>query len=207
MKLYHYHTSPLDTLLTKRKQGILSQHEISIAEEEAARLHLPGAYIDHISCFFDPIPSQMLGTLFGDFHQCWFNGNTMIEHIVDTADLDTRVIYRIVETPDKLQYLDSLEKTDDNPDWLKDYYLNLNTIQERNGELGTLRVDLEKQIQIFVGTTSFFYREARKRPDWEENKLKYAACVPHVMLYPSQGRIPVRERYRIVIGEDSRTPC
>lgn len=206
MKLYHYHSTPLDSLLTKRKQGILEPQEITITEEEATRLQLPGAYIDHISFFIDPIPAKLLGELFGDFHQYWFTGNTIIEHVVDTDDLEAQITYRIVETPDKLQYLDSLDIADDHSDWLQEYYIGLNKIQAQNGELGTMRSGLEKQIERFVGRTDFFYQEARKRPDWEENKSKYAACVPHVMLYPAQGMIPVRERYRITIGDDTRIP-
>ena len=205
MKLYHYNKTPIDTLKTKRVQGQVSTQEIQEAENYAKLFQLPGSYIDHLSFFFDPIPSVLLGSLYGDFHSIWWNGNTIVEHVIDTEDLDPHLIYRVVESPEKLAYLDSLEQREGD-EWLINYYVGLNAIQLQNGELGSTRDNLEHQIRVFQGRTAFFYAQAKTRGDWEANKMKYAACVPHLMLYPDSGIIPIREWHQVTIGSEERKP-
>ena len=206
MKLYHYNQLVTDELLTKRAQGILTPEEIREAEQYAKRFKRPGPYCDHISFFMDPIPSSLLAHLFGDFHPVWYRGNEVIEHVVDTRTLDSHILYNVVETPEKLKHLDSAADDDDSDEWLISYFKELNAIQTKNGELGQSLKGLDKQIIRFQGKLGDYYQSAKNRHDWEENKTKYAASVPHVMLYPSTGRIPVASSFYVTVGSDTRKP-
>lgn len=202
MKLYHYSKAALKVLKTRRAQGTLSSAEISEAEHDANEYQFVGAYVDHLSFFFDPIPAALLTRLF-DHHPVWFKGNELIEHVVETESLDRIIPYRVAESPACLKLLDETVDYEEEG-WLEKYFSSIRKIQIQNKERGTHRSDLEKQIQHFKNTTAKYYELAKQRKDWESNKQKYAAAVPHLMIYPTSGQIAVISRNIVVMGHDER---
>lgn len=209
MFLYHYSENIHSTLLSKAAAGVISPAEAtSLRNASKAKGNGGYTYCDHISFFFDPIPSSLLPKVFENEHPFWYRGHKLFEHIVAVKSLPIDIIYHVVESENKTQLLDkfSLENNwvDDNPALLKEWKLLENKVAIDLGEKGRGRTNLEKQILINVGRTADFYKAFASHPDFEFGKKKYAANVPHVMLYPPKGSIEVREIKSLTIGNDRR---
>lgn len=219
MKLYHYSSNLYNVLLSRKAAtgafrqapgttlpgDVLTEAKYRDSLEKAKKFSLPGSYYDHISFFFDPIPSAMIGKLFENNHHTWFNGNKLFEHVIDTRDIPKGFIYDVVETPAAQEQLNATEWVDTD-EFFAAFMKERKVIKQALGELGRGQVELDRQIKRFQGSTEKFYRLAKNLPDWELHRTKYAANVPHVMIYADNGRIPVREINQLIIGSDRRDP-
>lgn len=197
MNLYHYSAEQYPVLKTRRKLGLQPPKQVR-----------DSSYLDHISFFFDPIPSKTLSLIFGKNHPFWFEGNVIYEHVVDVSDLDKDVRFHVVESKQRTELLDQFAEENN---WVKDdpALLAKWLILERRkniewGEIGYSRAGLEKQIKQHVGGTELAYIAASSRDDFEHGRNKYAASVPHLMIYPRSGEIPVRKVFKLKIGDDHR---
>lgn len=74
------------------------------------------------------------------------------------------------------------------------------------GEIGNTVSGLKHQLSKFKGKTKDFYISARKRSDAQEHFNKYAANVPHVMLYPKNGIVNIESVNIVTIGSEVRKP-
>jgi len=200
MKLYHYSKERHSTLLTKRAaSGDRNPSKFDGFKE---------TYNDHISFFFDPIPSKTVGRLFGKEHAVWFPGNVLYEYVIDTNQFENDIFYHVVESAKKTAYLDEFSITHD---WVEDNPATLalwkKEILERSikwGEIGKSLAGLNHQIKLHLGTTEAAYLNAFKRDDWEDGKHRYASNVPHLMIYPRRGEVIYEKISRLVIGNDRR---
>ena len=52
---------------------------------------------------------------------------------------------------------------------------------------GESKQDFEKVVKLFKDKTQYYFEQAKDHPMFETFKQKYAACVPHVMVYPETG--------------------
>ncbi len=208
MILYHYSKGLYPELLTKAESGSMTPIQIKLARQESRRkgyFDLP--YCDHISFFMEPIPSQLLGELFKD-HPVWFKGNSLYEYLVDVSKLPLEIPYRVVESARKTELLDkfTLENNwvEKDPELLEKWLLLKDTKTREWGETGNRRSELVKQIVANQGIIEDAYRSSVQRYDFEDNKTKYAANVPHLMLYPPTGRITPSKIRALTIGYDRR---
>ena len=174
---------------------------------EARKESLDLPYCDHISFFFEPIPSKLLGELFSN-HPVWFKDNSLYEYVIDVDKLPSVIPYHVVESVKKTALYDKfcLEKNwvEDDPKLLQEWEVLEDTKAREWGEKGKSRAQLLKQIAAHQGIIAEAYRKAVVRDDFEWNKTKYAANVPHLMLYPPSGKIIPSEVKGITIGFDSR---
>lgn len=210
MKLYHYSSEFWPELKTRRVSGIASNDEIRAADNSAAQKESHGSYIDHISFFFDPIPSKLLAELFGDGHRSWFKGNVLYEYVIDVDTLEAVIPYHVVESEARTKFMDYfVEKhnwVDDDPVLLKLYLKELKRLEISWGEFGVGLTRLKRQIERKRGKTEAAYLAASKRPDFEDGKQRYASNVPHLMIYPSGGIVSWESVNKVVIGSDKREP-
>ena len=204
--LYHYSAEPHWQLMTRRKLGI-PKEEIVKAEAHAKKLGLEGAYVDHISFFFDPIPTKLLPQIYGDQHRAWAKGTRLYEHTVDVSTLDSQILYRVVESAacTKLAYGFPWPAHDDLETLLR-FLAMTDKLQRKNGELGIDRKELERQILVHKGHTTANFILASERTDFNDGREKYAANVPHLMIYPTSGEIKVDTISAITMGSSTRTP-
>lgn len=204
--------------MSKAASGLATKEEIKLAEERAKSiayktpngLSIVLPYTSHLSFFFDPIPSELLPKLFKD-HPVWFDGNLLYEHIVDSNTLPAKVLYRVVESPSKTEFMDAFTKqhnwTEHNPELFKKFRLEMFDQQWKNGEIGFKRSDLVNQIRKHRGHIAEYYKRAVKRDDFQENKEKYAANVAHLNLYPIEGKVNNISAINVLlVGNDIRTP-
>lgn len=134
--LYHYSQSPLPILLTKRQAGA-DPLEITRSEKKQKELNLEAPYVDHMSFFFDPIPSKLVSEIFGSNHNFWYKGNVIYEHLVDVNQFEGDVLYRVVESVRKTAFMDEFievnDWTDDDPELLLKFLSTLSELQSSWG--------------------------------------------------------------------------
>lgn len=187
MLLYHYANDKFTTLLTKEKQNLVKPEERK--KEEQAYIDFyklygykrPGYYFEHISFFFEPIPLDIIASIFPKDHPVWFSGNELYQYEIDTSKIG-HFTYEIVEYPEKtnIYYDDTL--TD------KEYFKLIKEAVIKNNYIGK-NSQIEEASKHLIGLTRSYYDQLKDRPNYEEIKYKYAATVPHVMLYPYLGKI------------------
>lgn len=191
-KLYHYSAAKHTVLKTREKTSPPDKEKLAKAKEDMETHKDPGTYYQHISFFFEPVPLDLVGKIFGKEHHFWFPGHDIYEHIVDLSSMP-EFKYRIVESPlaVKMFYETDWDDLDDS-DLLK-YFRELADKQKAHGEIGSGPSELKSAASSMVGSVLEAFKELPKRPNWEELKSKYAATVPHVMVYPKGGEITVDE--------------
>lgn len=200
MYLYHYNKVRFSVLLSLRKQGNLSASELRESEQRAKDQYSPAPYIDNISFFIDPIPTMQIGKIYPKDHKVWVDGNQLYEHIVDVSKLEHNILFSLVEsTTDS----DEVDATDDDAVFDRVWYKNKSDRKLRTGETGRGLDKLIKQIEKYQRTLPKKLVEASRRKYFNDPDVssKYAAFVPHLMLYPSRGVIPVIAANLIEIGK------
>lgn len=182
MLIYHYSKSKHKELKTLEAQG-LEKDVPSIKD-----------YNKHISFFLEPIPYEFMGTIFGKDHHTWFPGNVVVEHTIIVSEIG-EFIYKIVESPEKtfLYYDENI--TDE------DYGKKLKEMIVRNKYEGSNLKEFEKIQTKLKGTVREYYAMLPERKNFAGIKDKYAATVPHTMIYPKGGIIKVKlDTREITIG-------
>lgn len=199
-RLYHYASSEFSELQTPRYRGGTDPKKIKRAEELAKKYKLAGAYCDHISFFFEPIPLDILGKLFGKDHAVWFSGSKLYQHVVTLDDLGD-CPYEVVETPTQNKVADQFDWTNEaeRDKTMAEYVKLQNRAKLLNGEIGYDKKTLHEQIAKFRGGTRAAYIAASESEDFEDGRNKYAAGVPHLMAYPLSGKVRVDSVSKVVV--------
>jgi hypothetical protein len=70
-----------------------------------------------------------------------------------------------------------------------DYYKSMLEIMIKKKYRGSGNNELELGAKPLVNKTEHFFKKAKDHERFETFKNKYAACVPHVMIYPDNGII------------------
>lgn len=198
MKLFHYAPQRWNVLKTKRKQLLVTERDIVLETRKNYRQIAP--YYDHISFFFEPIPAKHMGYFFrGVPHRTWRKGAVLYEYQVDTDNFDFG--YMIVETEGDYNQLIK--------DWpttatlseaqIERYKVNYYKRKIKTGEASKTKDNFEKMANPYVGKLLQNYIKASGLYEYEEEKHKYAAFVPHVMIYPKTGMIEFDSVKRITI--------
>ena len=77
------------------------------------------------------------------------------------------------------------------------YHRHLNDRRRQVGEIGSGKRELEKAIKPYLGKTREAYMN-RPVQD-EEDFQKYAAHVPHLMIYPEKGYVKVKSQTPVTL--------
>ena len=191
MLLYHYATKKFETLKTKQAQGIVTPKDMNesldVCKEfyDSYGVRKPGNYYEHISFFFDKIPDDIT-RFFPHNHEIWRKGNVIYEHVVDLSKCE-HFMYEVVEFPEKtkLRYDDSL-----NP---AQYVHELGKVYRAKKYIGKNIKELTAIVKSedLVKEQNRYFEKLLIRSDYKEISQKYAASVPHVMLYPAEGVMEV----------------
>ena len=203
MKLYHYAKDLYPILKNRIKSGAADDKEIKEQMAWNKETEGPGIYNAHISFFIDPLPLALLSKIFGEGHHTWFNGNELYEYTVDVDSLDKDIVYDLVESPMAVKTLDETDWVDTD-EFLIAYKKKLYNLKRSAGETGNTLSGLKSQLSKYKGKTKDFYIAASERNDFKENFNKYAANVPHVMLYPESGTVKIESVNAVKVGSDNR---
>lgn len=200
MLLYHYSSEARPELLTLRRSDPPSKARFDKATRDNEKMNGVGFYFDHISFFFDPIPRN-IGSLYkGIDHKVWKPGMVIYEHVVDTKLL--MFSFEVVESPIQVKHMNDNWKDDflldENEDDYYQYWRNRNEILRSEGLLVDKIAYNDKKLVLasapFVGVLEDYYKKTLKSTDKETLSTHYAPSVPHVMLYPKDGVVPLIEQ-------------
>lgn len=182
MLIYHYSKEKYDKLLTLEKQRNITPEERVKAMKAMVQGDHAGMYFEHISFFIDPLPLDVIAGIFGGMHPVWQTGTNLFQYVVETSLLP-RFKYEVVESPEKTElYYDDNISTEE-------YYRRLKQLNKEKGYVGNGSTALTTACKPLVGRTREFYQQLSNRSNFDELKNKYAATVPHLMLYPDSGII------------------
>lgn len=191
MKLYHYASQTYMTLKTLEAQGRVTPEDREKALVSAKNFKTtmgaikPGAYYQHISFFFEPIPLD-IPKYFPKDHPVWFKGNALVEHVVETSSIKP-FGYEVVEFPEKRElYLDDSVSTEEYHEAMRGIYKASKYIGFGESELS--QVAEEKKL---VGILEDSFLKLSQSPGFKtgDSRHKYAPLVTHVMLYPEGGTV------------------
>lgn len=194
MKLYHYNPVEFSELKSKIAQGIkgVDNHGIK-------------GYASSISFFLEPIPRDIAEILKHE-HDFWVSGRDLYEHVIDTNDLPLDVEYVLTETPDKTKLLyeeQDWSKAEGNPELVKQYKQQIEDLEKKKGYRGKGRMKLVQVCKPFTKGISKYYQDMYKlHCKYPEDNLikKYAATVPHLMVYVGRDSIPVTVVKKITLA-------
>lgn len=189
--LYHYNTKSYDALKTLERQGIDSG--IKSNTIPALNPSSLGTYSQHISFFLVPIDTDKIGKIYGKDHKVWYPGNVLNEHCVYLDKLKN-FKYEFVETPEKtkLYYDDSIG--------IAQYHKLLKEINLEKRYIGDNLEDFKKAYYSLLPTIELAYSRVNSLPNWNDIRGKYAATIPHVMIYPQSGEIKVSKTKTVRIA-------
>ncbi len=197
MLLYHYAGAPYTSLRT------LKHRDPAYKDERTFDRHEPGSYGEHISFFLEPAPLDILGKLYSDVrHSLWVEGKTVYEHIVQSSNI-LSFSFMLVETPFDYAFMDEHWPVDAvfTDAEKESYFKELAKQKQRRGLVGNGNSAFERTAKQFLGKTrqAFISRAAVNN---QEDKMRYATGVPHVMLYPKPGEVKLlRPPVSYVIGQ------
>lgn len=191
MKLYHYSKERFSRLETKGYQ------ETGHGSKGLSFTNLP--YNCHISFFTEPLSLGVVSAAFNGEHAFWKPGAVLYRHEVNVKDCFPG-IFKIVESEEITNYYydDSIDL--DAAAW--DEFVLKNLV--KLGYIGKKEVELNRAIDKLKGATDRAYRKLPERPNYESLKGKYAATVPHVMLYPENGYVNVSSSMKVTIPKFSK---
>jgi len=199
MKLYHYATTKLTELKTLEKQGAVDAKLRADARDwyntfkRDYGVIRPGMYYQHISFFFEPIPLN-IPSYFKSTHDVWVKGKILHEHVVESDSVGV-FGYEIAEPPVKteLYYDESLS--------VEGYHKKLTEMYATGDYMGNGSAELEQayaKLQL-QGKAEEYFKLLPSRPNYDQIGMKYAATVPHLMLYPATGVVDVQSSRKIVL--------
>lgn len=194
MKLYHYNVQHLDFLQSLYGRGISDEDKKRLGEW-ATKTDGPFAYTKNLSFFMEPIPLDLPEILHNE-HTFWKSGLTLYEHVVDTKEFVHDIPYRLVEAAEKTDLIfrkQNWDLAENNPE-LTSFYKSQIADLEKELELeGTGVGNLVRVASRYKGIRNYYkeaYKLYKKFP--KDNLIsKYAACVPHLMVYPAEAKIKV----------------
>ncbi len=189
--LYHYSTEEYVELKTLRKQGKIDNEKVKEDMKRVEKYRTPGPYIDHISFFMEQVPLDIISKCFLGKHSFWKSGTTLFEHKVDIESIGN-LYYHVVESPLKTAIYDNFPDIPETKEESLEYFRIWEKFQINILERGTSIKNLLIIQKAYKGKVREQYMKISERGDFEEIKYKYAATVPHVMIYPASGIIPIK---------------
>lgn len=179
--LYHYSVEKYDSLKSLSARELQKEGFVSNEQD-------PFAYNKSISFFFEPIPLD-LPEILNNEHNFWKSGTRLYQYEISTSQLEEDVPYLLTESEeiiDTLYNKQDWSKAKGQPEIVKQYKAELKELETRLRYKGTgvdnlIRVAKKYRTGIREKYKAL-YQLHLKNP--EDGLLdKYAACVPHVMIY------------------------
>lgn len=218
MKLYHYSSESHSVLKSRLRQGkmqiIKSERKPDLMKKmESGLLQaldvldlIPSWHYDRsISFFLEPIPLD-IAKLYKGKHSFWKSGVELFEHVTTINHLAFDPFYYLAETPKKIEFLyekqdwDSIEDADDPK--IKTFLKEIQKMEKREHYRWKGRKEMLRVSKPFIGKARGFIEQAAKLAEkYPDDGImnKYAACVPHLMIYSGIDGIEVDNVSKITL--------
>lgn len=212
MNLYHYNVEKHDNIRSHILQEADKEIEPPSSEESGHELAYmkellsfqkryapdPYDYKRNVSFFLEPIPRNLPSILHNE-HNFWKSGVSLWEYVIDSRDLPKNVPFQLVESNEATELIyrkQDWSNVNDNPALIKKYKQELEQLKIELRLKGEGSTALEVIARKYSKGIANYYAEAYKlHKDNPEDGImdKYAACVPHLMVYPGVQSVPYKE--------------
>lgn len=189
MFLYHYSTNDsFEELLTVNfRSG--KQHPVFTNKNEITKRF--GDYKSHVSLFLDKVDFKGLASAF-DNHPFWCKGNTITEYSISFRDIPEKINWEMAEVETTVSY----SEYENLSDGVDKYWSALLLNKLKTGFAGESKQSMRKAIlKCKTGIQQLQIEKAKEDPQ----SKRYAADVPHLMMYPLDGRIKIFSKRTFVI--------
>lgn len=170
----------------------------SLSAQQGAAPKTIISYSNSISLFMEPLPLNV-ADIFRNEHNLYRSGLELYEHVIDSNNLPLNIDWHIVESPEKVELLYKKQDWENaTEEMMKAYKDEISAMEINEGYIGSGRLALVKKLRsrFFSGKTmEDYFKEAEYlHCNHPEDKIidRYAACVPHVMIYPAMKTIKVQ---------------
>ncbi len=208
--IYHYSTKLYEELKSRAKFDNISEKELEkMYKVEVVQYCSPDVYDKSISFFMDPIPLKTIAKIFDHKHDFWQSGKELYMYVVLLDSLPEDISYYITESPLANEMLANSYKEMPNDDegpewdkWIAKFKCRRLRLLKEAGLVGIGLDKLIEQVNKFEGLTEENFRKAKSyiyMTD-EDRYHKYAASVPHLMLYPDSGVINYQSVKKVKIA-------
>lgn len=185
--LYHYSVERYTELSSLASRGLQKEGFDSNSSD-------PYAYNKSISFFFEPIPLDIPEILHNK-HKFWVSGTQLYQYEISTSQLKEQTPYLLAEGEEIVDLVYNKQdwsKVEDNPSLISKYKEEIRALELSLGYRGLKLDNLIKASKKYQSGIRERYKALYelnlKYP--EDNLLdKYAATVPHVMLYTDKLKI------------------
>lgn len=217
MKFYHYASEEYEDLRSRLAQGkgklfimdrmpaLLNDLQGALAVQlDKVRFKDEWSYERSISLFLEPVPLD-IASIYQDQHEFWQSGRELVQYEIDISDLPEGIAWRLVESPEKTRLL--YEKQDweaamEDKTLVAKYVKEVKDKEKAMGYIGHGHDSLRKVANKFNRNTKHYMKEAvkiaLKYPE-DGGFKKYAASVPHLMIYPGYKPINYQATKTIVL--------
>lgn len=184
MKLYHYSKDKYKDIRSQVAQGAME----STNDDRQ--------YGKSVSLFLERLPLTV-AEIFNNTHQFYRSSLELWEYEVDTSDIPIDIIYTLTETPEKTALLYGSQKWYEgmSAELIQSNKKEIDDMEIAKGYQSKGRIALVKACKsVPKGIEQYFEKTAKLAKKFPEDGLdkKYAASVPHLMIYPNDKPIPYR---------------
>jgi len=184
--LYHYSAQPRKEILTREAQGNISKDKLADEESAAKFRSEKFIYSKHVSLTFDHLPLDIILKHFPSDHHTYKPGTTIYRHDIYIPDLED-MYWKVGESPLSTFMGDYLWMK---LDWYKKIFFKLRrTGRILNKEEGQGTQSMLKASARYSGTYRHYFQKLVDRPDFQKMTGMYAPNVPHIFLYPPNGKL------------------
>lgn len=200
MYVYHYGVEPYKTIKTLELLNRLSKDRMDEMDAWGKNIYRQ-PYYKQVSFFLEPLPVEVMGKLFENAnHDLYNDGTVLYEHVVKISDLRNILAWRMVETPNNVEYYKTgAGKGYDNASDEEQIKIlrGSQAFLVKQGEASDNYSDLLTTIPKFnKGILKAFQASRIKNPD----SNLYAEEVPHLMVYVNKP-IKITKVNKRTIGE------
>ena len=200
--IYHYSTELYENLLTREEQNkrglnVLSQEDKIDQDNKAKFRSRKYPYYKELSFMIDKLPFDII--LKGGFdpdHKVYKSGNAVYCYYVDVEKLP-KMYWQLIESPvdsfmSKIFFI--------NVNWYKKIFFRIKSLLKQIQRYETDDMDrLNIVIDKFKGTYPSSYTKWINSKEFEKQKHMYAASIPHIQLYPSNGEIKFDKVEKLIL--------
>lgn len=192
IQIYHYAKGIYQPLKTLERQGVVTDEEQKKTKEKTYSMDRPGVYYEQVAFFLKPLDLEIMDHVFGPDHKIWHPGEEFIEHTVDINSLG-EFKYEFIETPDKaaLYYGNNVSRSE--------YHETAKKWNIEKKYTGSSLAELVEAYTALAPLVEQAFKDARKTPQWEKVRKKYAPTIPQLLVYPKSGEVEVKSIRKVVI--------
>lgn len=182
MKFYHYSKEKYDDIRSQVAQGSVKASDN------------PKQYGKSVSLFLEKLPLNV-AEIFHNTHEFYRSGLDLWEYEVDSNDLPLNIVFTLTETPEKTALLYGSQKWYEGmpKELIASNKKEIDDMEKAKGYDGVGRINLVKACKsVPRGIEHYFQKTAKLAEKFPDDGLdkKYAASVPHLMIYP--GATPIK---------------